>query len=101
MDISYWRKRIDIVDAQLVNLLADRSSCVIEIGKLKRQQELAVRDPHREERVIAQIVRNNQGSLENIALVRIFETIIDECVRLEEKVEQGHEPAGGSTPRSP
>ena len=101
MDISYWRKRIDMIDAQLVNLLADRSTCVTEIGKLKRQQTLAVRDPQREERIIAQIIRNNQGPLKNIALVRIFETIIDECVRLEEKVEQGHEPAGGSTPRSP
>jgi len=101
MDISYWRKRIDMIDAQLVNLLADRSTCVTEIGELKRQQTLAVRDPQREERIIAQIIRNNQGPLKNIALVRIFETIIDECVRLEEKVEQGHEPAGGSTPRSP
>ena len=36
MDISDWRKRIDEVDAKLVDLLSDRSGCVMEIGKIKQ-----------------------------------------------------------------
>ena len=45
MEISDWRKRIDEVDAKLVALLSDRSGCVMEIGKIKRLRQLAVRDP--------------------------------------------------------
>ena len=88
MDISDWRKRIDEVDAQLVDLLADRSGCVVEIGKIKRRRQLAVRDPQREERILGQIIRNNKGPLANEAMARIFETIIRECIRLEDQVEK-------------
>ncbi len=45
MDISDWRKRIDEIDGQLAELLSERSRCVIEIGKIKRQQQLPVYDP--------------------------------------------------------
>ena len=100
MDISDWRKRIDEVDAKLVSLLADRSGCVVEIGRLKRERNLAVRDPQREERIMGQIVRSNKGPLANEAMARIFETIINECVLLEEQGDRGHEQASSNSPRS-
>jgi chorismate mutase len=100
MDISDWRKRIDEVDARLVDLLSDRSDCVVEIGKIKRRRRLAVRDPQREERILGQIVRNNKGPLANEAVARIFETIIHECIRLEEQVEKKQGLASGNSPRS-
>ena len=39
MDISDWRNRIDEIDGQLAELLSERSRCVIEIGKIKRQRD--------------------------------------------------------------
>ncbi|MYC82556.1 MAG: chorismate mutase [Acidobacteria bacterium] len=88
MDISDWRKRIDEVDAKLVDLLSDRSGCVMEIGRIKGRRQLAVRDPEREERILERIARNNKGPLADEAVARIFEAIIHECIRLEEQLNE-------------
>ncbi len=85
MDICDWRKRIDEVDARLVDLLCERSGCVMEIGRIKSRRQLAVKDPLREERILGRIVRNNKGPLADEAVARIFEAIIHECIRLEEQ----------------
>ena len=100
MDISDWRKRIDEIDAKLVDLLSDRSGCVVEIGKIKRCRQLAVRDPQREERILGRIVRNNKGPLADEAVARIFEAIIHECIGLEEQLEEQQGLAGESSPGS-
>ena len=68
MDISDWRNRIDEIDGQLAELLSERSRCVIEIGKIKRQQQLPVYDPQREKEIFDRLARNNRGPLENEAL---------------------------------
>jgi chorismate mutase len=83
MDISHWRNRIDEIDRQLAELLSERSRCVIEIGKIKRQQQLPVYDPEREKEIFERITRNNRGPLENDALRRLFERILDESRRVE------------------
>jgi chorismate mutase len=83
MDISHWRKRIDEIDTRLAELLSERSRCVIEIGKIKRKQHLPAYDPDREKEIFERIARNNQGPLENEALRRLFERILDESRRME------------------
>ena len=83
MDIADWRKRIDEIDAQLADLLCERSRCVIEIGKVKRQQNLPVYDPQREKEILTRIMKNNRGPLESEALKRLFERILDESRRVE------------------
>ncbi len=86
MDISDWRKRIDEIDGQLAELLCERSRCVIEIGRIKRQQQLPVYDPEREKEIFERIVKNNRGPLKNDALRRLFERILDESRRVERVV---------------
>ena len=88
MDISHWRKRIDEIDLQLAKLLSERSQCVIEIGKIKRQQQLPVYDPQREKEILEKLLRDNQGPLENEALKRLFERILDESRRVERIVHE-------------
>ncbi len=83
MDISYWRNRIDEIDTQLTELFSERSQCVIEIGKIKRQQHLPVYDPQREKEIFDRIMKSNRGPLENEALKRLFERILDESRRVE------------------
>ena len=101
MEISDWRKRIDEVDAKLLDLLCDRSGCVMEIGRIKSRRQLAVRDPQREERILERMVCNNKGPLADEAVARIFETIIRECIRLEEQVEKKQGLAGGNSAGPP
>ena len=88
MDISHWRKRIDEIDEQLAQLLSERSHCVIEIGKIKRQKQLPVYDPEREKEILERLLRDNQGPLENEALKRLFERILDESRRVERIVHE-------------
>ena len=89
MDISHWRRRIDDIDTRLAELLSERSRCVIEIGRIKRQKDLPVYDPEREKEIFERIARENRGPLENDALRRLFERILDESRRVERMVLEG------------
>jgi chorismate mutase-like protein len=83
MDIDDWRKIIDDIDRQLVELLNERSRCAIEIGKIKRARNLDLYSPDREKEVIENVKRANRGPLGNEAVQRLFERIIDESRRVE------------------
>ena len=78
MDIADWRKKIDEIDRRLVQLLNERARCAVEIGKVKRQNALPIREPQREKEVLQHVLDANQGPLKNDALHRVFERIVDE-----------------------
>jgi chorismate mutase len=82
-DIEDWRKRIDAIDEQLMRLLNSRSACAVEIGKIKRALGLPVYSPDREAWILDRVARENPGPLDNTAIQRVFERIIDESRRLE------------------
>lgn len=83
MDISDWREKIDAVDAQLVEMLNQRARYCIEIGKIKRERNMEIYSPEREAEVLHNVVRANNGPLDNDAIKRLFERIIDESRRTE------------------
>ena len=86
MDISDWRRKIDAVDAALLELLNQRAQYVLEIGEIKRQQALAVYDPGRERSILQRLEELNRGPLSREAVQRLFERIIDESRHLEKDV---------------
>ena len=96
MDIADWRKRIDEIDEKLTELLSERSHCVIEIGKIKRQYGLPIYDPEREKDIVARVTRNNRGPMENEALTRLFERILDESRRVERLMAGEHQSDKGA-----
>ena len=79
MNLSDWRRRIDEIDKQLVELLNARSQCALEIGKLKQAQNLPLYQPEREREVLENAERANPGPLSDAAIRRLFERIIDEA----------------------
>ena len=81
--IEDWRRRIDAIDEQLMRLLNSRSACAVEIGKIKRAVGLPVYSPDREAWILDRVARENPGPLDNTAIRRVFERIIDESRRLE------------------
>ncbi len=83
MSIEDWRRKIDEIDRRLVELLNERSKCAIEIGKIKRSQNLHVYDPDREQEILNRIKESNTGPLDSERLQRLFERIIDECRHIE------------------
>jgi chorismate mutase-like protein len=83
MTIDDWRRKIDEIDRKLVELLNERSKCAVEIGKIKKTQNLRVHDPEREREVLKRVNQANTGPLNNEGLRRLFEHIMDECRQVE------------------
>jgi chorismate mutase len=76
MDIADWRKKIDEIDRRLVHSLNERARCVVEIGKIKRENGIPIFESHREEEVMRHALEANKGPLENAAIGRVFEAIV-------------------------
>jgi len=85
MDINDWRKRIDELDAKLVELLNERSRAVAEIGRLKRKSGQPIYQPEREREILERVQALNPGPLRNEALKRLFERVLDEARALEQE----------------
>lgn len=84
-DLDDWRKRIDEIDQQLVKLLNDRSQCAVEIGHVKKRLNMEAWQPSREAEILRNIVKSNPGPLDDAAIRRLFERIIDEARALERR----------------
>jgi chorismate mutase-like protein len=77
-ELEKCRVLIDDVDRRIVALLNERTSVVQEIGRVKRQTQMPIYEPKREDQVFANISASNRGPLTEEAVRRIFERIIDE-----------------------
>jgi chorismate mutase len=93
MDIADWRKKIDEIDQQLVEILNRRAQAAQEIGRLKRQAQMPIYEPDRERIVLAQVQEVNRGPLHHRHLIQIYERIMDVMrnVQKEEIVERENE----------
>ena len=77
------REEIDRIDLQLVALLNERARNVGRIGEVKKELGLPVYQPEREEKIFRRVLAANPGPLEDAAVKRLFERIVDEARRLE------------------
>jgi chorismate mutase len=77
MDIADWRKKIDELDLQIVELISARAKAAQEIGKLKRSTSLPVYEPNRERIIFENVRAANRGPLPDIELIHIYERIVD------------------------
>jgi len=81
--IEKWRRRIDDLDRRILGLLNERSRCALAIGAAKRRLGRWVYDPQREAAVVKQLLEANEGPLQDEAVRRLFERILDESRRME------------------
>ena len=86
MSVEDWRRKIDELDKRLVELLNERSRCVVEIGRIKRVTGEALYQPDREKQVLDAVVQENPGPLPDAAIRRLFERILDEARSVERAV---------------
>jgi len=91
--LDEFRVLIDDVDRRIVELLNERTRVVEEIGRVKRESKLPIYEPKREEQVFANVTQSNHGPLDEGAVRRVFERIIDELrqvqrVRMEARGEE-------------
>jgi chorismate mutase len=86
MSVEDWRRKIDEIDRKLVELLNERSQCVVEIGRIKRVDGSPLYQPDRERDVLAGVESANRGPLSGAAIRRLFERILDEARAVERTV---------------
>ncbi len=81
--LAVCRDQIDELDRRLVALLNERTAVVEQIGRVKKEAQLPVYEPKREDAVYANIRAGNAGPLPDDAVQRIFERIIDEMRKIQ------------------
>ena len=89
MTIADLRQEIDRLDSALLQIFNVRASLALHIGEVKKKLVLPVYDPVREKRIFARMKELNTGPLDDQAIVRLFERVIDESRRLERIMTSG------------
>ncbi|GFO56262.1 chorismate mutase [Geomonas sp. Red276] len=83
MTIDEIRDNIDRLDSELLRIFNERASLALRIGEIKKGLGLPVYDPAREKRIFNRMTQENPGPLDDEAIVRLFERVVDESRRLE------------------
>ncbi len=77
------RDEIDALDDQILFLLNRRAQAVIEVGKIKADQQLRFYVPEREVEILRRLTGANPGPFPNEALKSIYREIISASLALE------------------
>lgn len=94
-NLAPLRLRIDELDKQIVQLLNERANVVVEIGQVKRNDASPIYAPDREQRVLEQIRRYNQGPLPDSCVEAIWRELMSGSFALERPLRIGYlGPAG-------
>ncbi len=83
MTIDEIRSEIDRLDDELLKIFNQRAALALKIGEIKKKAGLAVYDPDREKNIFHRMKMANPGPLDDQAIVRLFERVIDESRRIE------------------
>ena len=83
MTIDDFRSEIDRLDGELLRIFNQRAQLALKIGELKKTTGLPIFDPSREKKIFQRMKKENPGPLDDQAIVRLFERVIDESRRLE------------------
>lgn len=81
--IESLRKEIDLIDKDLVKLIAQRAAVAKRIGKVKAADGRGPLDAARERAVIQSALMENQGPISDQKIERIFTEIISACRELQ------------------
>jgi chorismate mutase/prephenate dehydratase len=92
MDLSDVRARIDGIDRQIQELIAERAGWAHQVGKAKGPLRAAVDyyRPERESQVLRMVIDRNHGPLADEVLVRLFREIMSACLAQQEPLKVGY-----------
>jgi chorismate mutase-like protein len=84
MKIDDWRRKIDAIDTALLHLLNLRTELALEVGRLKNEEGVALRALGREQEILTRMRELNPGPLDNEAVAKIYQLILDLSIRTQE-----------------
>ncbi|HEX8325045.1 MAG TPA: prephenate dehydratase [Tepidisphaeraceae bacterium] len=91
-----FRKQIDELDRKIVQTLNERAKVVVEIGKIKQQQNLSIYAPDREKLVFDKVRSINTGPLPNRCLEAVYRELMSGSFALERPLRIGFLGPAGS-----
>ncbi len=83
------RKRINELDQNLVALLNERASLVVDVGRQKRAAGLPIYTPHRETEVLERALGLSDGPLPDRSLEAIFRELMSGSIALQQALRIG------------
>jgi chorismate mutase/prephenate dehydratase len=84
--IKPLRQKIETVDRQILRLLNERAEIVVEVGKVKSENNMDSYDPQREDEILGDLVLQNNGPFPKKAISPVFREIISACRSLETEI---------------
>jgi chorismate mutase len=84
-ELDALRRSIDEIDSRLLALIEERVRLVLQVGDFKRENGLPIYDPERERKLVERLTLEARPPLEAATVRRIFERLIDESRRLEQR----------------
>lgn len=85
VELAELRSAIDEVDQKILELVAERVRLVLAVGDYKRRNSLPVYDPERERTLLERLSHAAPAPLQPETVRRIFERLVDESRRVEQK----------------
>jgi|GEM_PF-3182197 len=74
--LSDVRQKIDDIDSQIIDLLAQRSECVEQIAAIKCREKLSIYDSGRENLIIEKVTQDNPTRYQAVDMASIFHAIL-------------------------
>lgn len=74
--LSESRKRIDMIDRNIVALIEERLGIVEKIATIKTTHQLAVYDPAREEELLVKVRKHTKNKKNNQCVEDVFGTLL-------------------------
>lgn len=84
-ELDALRRAIDELDEKILELVAERVKVVLAVGDFKRARAMAAYDPERERKMLERLCARAQSPLDADTVRRIFERLIDESRRIEQR----------------
>ena len=75
-ELNSVRQTIDDIDAQIIQLLSERSNCVKQIAIYKCENKLSIYDAERENKILDKITRENPSQYQAVDMANIFHAIM-------------------------
>src|SRR3989441_12773706 len=86
MSIEDCRTQINALDAELLQLLNKRAQLALKVGESKTASGLSLCDHTREREVIERMCEENEGPLDERAIVELFRAVIHESRRIQSRM---------------
>jgi chorismate mutase / prephenate dehydratase len=89
MSLEECRNNIDVIDAEIMELLNRRAGLSRRVGWIKTKAGLPIIDMRREDVILRKVVRENAGEISSDSVLRIYGEILSESRRIQIAIAAG------------